>query len=181
VYATSPGGKAYVVPEYGTFFHIALMKSLEGRAAELAPVNPSEGPSEWRITMRSLVHCLQVLLDSLNNDMKVSPLQRASWSILGDDAVFVTIDDTPDAKLCVKVHPGALLPEVSITIRDQTLSTIHYEDPDPNRDPLKGVAFKLRAGIYQLQVSIGKEHVRSWQRLVSVMPPDTNVLITIEQ
>src|SRR5271157_3000473 len=172
LYGTAAGGSAYAFPTHGTFFHIALMKCLNGEAAEPAPPDLIDGSTAWRITIRSLVHGVQAGLDRINSAMKADPPQRATWSILGDDAVLVEIGQPPEATLFLQVHPPSLLPQVRIDVLNDRLEPVFHQDQDPKRDPATGAKLKLLAGLYQVRVSIGEGGAaRSWERFVPVRPP----------
>jgi hypothetical protein len=176
LFATTPGGRTYTVRDGRTFFNLALIRGLEGSAAEPGPWDPSGGPTPWRITARSLVRGVQNELENLNR--RVQGTQRIAWSIQGDDADLVTLDGPPTVTLRLHVEPAELRPKVVLEVRDSQLRPVAIPPfPDPNVKPGVPIDLRLPAGIYQVGLHVADaEPGQAWRQIVTVRPPGTEVV-----
>ena len=149
LYTTVAGTKAYGRSDDQSLFSRALVRCLDGAAAESADA----GLMNWSVTGMSLANNLQNQLDIVNREYKSTQLVEVGKSPTRD-FVFNRLESPPSVSVRLQIEPEAARPWAEVEVLDHQAITA-WKLPFPVEPlPHPGV---LPAGMYMVRAMDGRK------------------------
>lgn len=144
--ASLAGTQAYAIDSEPTLFGQALLRCLEGAAAQ---ANAESGTTEYFISSFSLSKALPVCIDDLNR--KWDGDQKCEPTVI-NDARLAYLEEQPLVDVVLEVDPPEALPFASVEIEDcqpgvPAFKPMHPVNPHPRPLQLPLSSYRLRATI----------------------------------
>jgi hypothetical protein len=149
LYTTVAGAKAYGRSDDQSLFSRALIRCLDGAAAE----SSDAGLKDWSVTGMSLANRLQTQLDIVNQEYKSAQLAEVGKSPTRD-FVLNRLETPPPVKVRLQIEPEAARAWAKIDVLDYQ-ETSAWELPFPVKPlPHRGT---LSAGMYMVRAKDCRE------------------------
>ncbi len=140
-YSASPRTLALGLPADGTLFCQALLRCLEGEAAEL------DANGRWAVSTSSLVRHLPAAVDRLAASHQAH--QTAVVGGLLRDGVFHYLPEPPEVALGIHISPEALAERAHCRLADFSGRQVYDRQPVPPE-----IDLTVKAGLYALQLEV---------------------------
>ena len=149
LYTTVPGAKAYGRSDDQSLFSRALIRCLDGAAAESGDARLMV----WSVTGMSLANHLQTQLDILNREYKSTQVVEIGKSPTRD-FVLNRLDTPPPVNIRLQIEPEAARDWAQVEVTDHQETTA-WKLPFPVKPlPHPGI---LPAGMYVVKATDGRE------------------------
>jgi hypothetical protein len=146
LYATVPGASAYGRPGGTTLFAEALVRCLEGAAADLIDVG---GEEAWRIGSHGLSSALSVHLSELAGQAEVT--QEYRGDNMGPDFFIHELGGPPTVPIEITIEPESAVEFAAVSVLDDDGAPA-FRVPKPlEPHPFR---FELPAGYYAIGVDV---------------------------
>jgi hypothetical protein len=150
-YSTGAGQATYAYVGEATFFSLALLKCLEGAAAEPGETD-QEGTLRWQVSITSLMNGLNQVLPALFQDSGLSGLDQL-FEVGGQvrDSIICYLDAPPVVDLAIEVDPTEALAVSHVEMSNEAGAVVFKHDAPLRPHPYR---IQLPAGYYTLRIRI---------------------------
>ena len=174
IFAAAPGGPAYAGSKHGSFLGQALIRSLEGEAAELVG---SETDERWAVTLGSLVRTLPRQVRELSASLE--PQQQVVVAGSFRDAPVLFLEAPPVVELALSVEGTAAGSPVRVQLRDRFGVVALERSLNLPDDTIDG---KFPAGLYVVSVewlASGSSQMNTHTAPLMLQPPTTRWVLNL--
>ena len=173
-YAALPGALAYARIGVQTLFSEALLKCMEGAAAEA--VEDENGNARWQVSVKMLLGALGGQIAEINVKNSSQQDFRLSGSVT--DKVILNLPGPPAVPVTLQIDPLDALSCVELQIVDSQGTVLASLAPPVHPHPYLS---QLPAGIYTVKAMIEPPNplFRSYSRSRQIMPPSRDWKVSL--